>query len=239
MELTLGLAAVIGIAPAMIFMYTVLRKYTYPAVDRPFFNDPTFFGLFVVGMIAGTILFSVSTWFQLGTVVNAILFAVLEAMIILVVLNLRRFHGKSDTLFYGYGMGLGFGATMSMGMTYYLINIATGSGGSFGVTDYIILIVMAISKTMILGAVGLNIGEGVARLRLVEFTAQAIFFNMIYQLVTVLWLIYPEQSYGYLALAAALVLAAVYFYKTSFRDIPKVVRDVLRQEGQRRDDIPK
>ncbi|HKM09816.1 MAG TPA: hypothetical protein VJX93_04955 [Candidatus Methanomethylophilaceae archaeon] len=239
MELTLGFAAVIGIAPAMILMYAVLKRYTYPATDRPFFNDPTFFGLFVVGMIAGTIVFSVYTYFWGNTFTNAILFAVLEAMIILVVLNLRRFHGKSDTLFYGYGMGLGFGATMSMGMTYYLITIVTNAGGTVGALDYLILIIMAISKTMMLSTVGLNIGEGVARLRLIEFTAQAIFFNMVYQLVMVPWFIYSEQLYGYLALVAGLVIAAIYFYKTTSKDIPKVIRDVLRQEGQKRNDIPK
>ena len=53
MDLNFGLAALIGIAPAMILMYAVLRKYTYPAVEKPFFSDPYFFGLFVVGMIAG------------------------------------------------------------------------------------------------------------------------------------------------------------------------------------------
>ncbi|MGE4577221.1 MAG: hypothetical protein AB7D42_01660, partial [Candidatus Methanomethylophilaceae archaeon] len=120
MELTFGLAAVIGVAPAMIMMYAVLRKYTYPAVKNPFFSDPTFFKLFVVGLIAGTVLFSVYTYFWGNVMINAIMFSLLECLILLVVLNLKRFHRKSDTVFYGYGLGLGLGATMSMGMTYYL-----------------------------------------------------------------------------------------------------------------------
>ena len=61
MQLTFGLAAAIGIGPAMIMMYAVLRKYTYPAVKNPFFSAPTFFMLFVIGLIAGTVLFSAYT----------------------------------------------------------------------------------------------------------------------------------------------------------------------------------
>ncbi len=239
MDLTLGLAAVIGIAPAMALMYIVLKKYTYPAVEKPFFSDPSFFGLFVVGMISGTVLFAVYTYFWGNVIINAILFAVLEAMIILVVLNLRRFHGKSDTVFYGYGLGLGFGATMSMGMIYFLMAIVTSSGESVDASGYIILMVMAISKTLILSSVGLTIGEGIAKLRLMEFTAQAILVNMVYQLVMVPWFMYSGQWSGYLALILGLIIGLAYFYKTAFVDLPNVIRMVLRQEGKKRNDIPK
>lgn len=239
MDMTLGLAAVIGIAPAMILMYAVLRKYTYPAVEKPFFSDPSFFGLFVIGMISGTILFAVYTYFWGSVIINAILFAILECMIVLVILNLKRFHGKSDTVFYGYGIGLGFGATMSMGMIYFLMASVTSLGESVDASGYLILMVMAISKTLILSSVGLNIGEGVAKFRLMEFTAQAILVNMVYQLVMVPWFMYSGEWSGYLALLLGLVIALAYFYKSAFVDLPKVIRMVLRQEGKKRNDIPK
>ena len=233
-----GLAALLGIAPAMILMYVVLKKYTYPAVERPFFSDPSFFGLFVVGMISGTILFAVYANLSINIFVKSISFAILECMILLVVLNLKRFHRKSDTVFYGYGLGLGFGATMSMGMIYFLmVNII--SGDQLGALDYLILITMGISKTLILSSIGLTIGEGVAKLRLMEFTAQAIFVNMVYQLVMVPWFMYPGEWAGYLALVLGLVIAIAYFYKTAFVDLPNVIRMVLRQEGKKRNDVPK
>ncbi|MEA4977109.1 MAG: hypothetical protein VB016_00930 [Methanomassiliicoccaceae archaeon] len=235
MELTFGLAAVIGIAPAMIMMYAVLRKYTYPAVKNPFFSDPTFFMLFVVGLIAGTVLFSVYTYFWGNVVINAIMFSLLECLILLVVLNLKKFHGKSDTVFYGYGLGLGLGATMSMGMTYYLLELA----GSIDAPGIVILIIMAVSKTMVLGAAGLTVGEAVAKTRIAEFTAQAVLVNMVFQLVLVPWFMYSEGFGAYLALAMSLVIAAAYFYKTAFVSLPNVVREVLRQEGKKRDDIPR
>ena len=234
--MTYGLAALMGIAPAMILMYAVLRKYTYPAVEKPFFSDPSFFGLFVVGMISGTILFAVYTYFPVNLFVKAISFAILECMILLVVLNLKRFHGKSDTVFYGYGLGLGFGATMSMGMIYFVM---VNTGDNLVASGYLILMIYAISKTLILSAIGLTIGEGIAKLRLMEFTAQAIMVNMVYQIVMVQWFRYPEEWSGYLALILGLVIALAYFYKTAFVNLPNVIRMVLRQEGKKRNDIPK
>lgn len=160
-------------------------------------------------------------------------------MILLVILNLRRFHGKSDTVFYGYGLGLGFGATMSVGMSYFLISIASSVGDAMGASDYAILVILTISKTMLLSAAGLTVGEGVAKLRILEFTAQAIFVNMIYHIVMVPWFKYPGEWSGMLALALGLIIAFAYLYKTAFSNLPKVVRAVLRQEGSHRDDIPK
>lgn len=235
MEAALGIAAVIGIAPAMALMYLVLRKYTYPVAERPFFSDPIFFSLFVAGLIAGTILFAVYTYFWGAALLNAILFAILETIIILVVLNLKRFHGKSDTIFYGYGMGLGLGATMSMGMAYSLTKIA----GTTDLSSVLILIIMSISKTLILGAVGLNVGEAVAKLRLLEFTSQAAVVNMIYHLVLVPWFMGSGSIYSYMALALGFAVSAVYFYKMAFVSLPYTVRAVLKQEGKKRKDIPK
>ena len=235
MEATLGIAAVIGIAPAMALMYLVLRKYTYPAVEKPFFSDPIFFSLFVVGMVAGTVLFAVYTYFWGAALLNAILFAVLETMVILVVLNLKRFHYKSDTVFYGYGIGLGLGATMSMGMAYYLMKIA----GTVDPSAVFILTVMSVSKTFLLGAAGLNVGEAIAKLRIVEFTSQAMIANIVYQLVLVPWFTGSGSFYSYLALALGFIISAAYFYKMALVTLPSIVRTVLKQEGRKRNDIPK
>jgi len=239
MQMVLGFASIIGIAPAMILMYLVLRKYTYPAVEKPFFSDPYFFGLFVVGMISGTILFAVYTYFWGNAIISALLFGVLEVMVILVILNLRRFHGKSDTVFYGYGLGLGFGATMAVGMSYYLISVSSSAGEALGALDYVILVILTISKTMLLSAAGLTVGEGVAKLRILEFTSQAVLVNMIYHIVMVPWFSNPGQWIGTLSLFLGLIIAIAYFYKTAFSDLPNVVRAVLRQEGSKRGDVPK
>ena len=45
------LAALIGFAPPVALMFISLRNYTYPKVEKPYFSDPTFFGMFAVGSV--------------------------------------------------------------------------------------------------------------------------------------------------------------------------------------------
>ena len=51
MDMSMGIAGAIALGAALILMYVVLRKYTYPAVEQPFFSDPSLFILFTVGLI--------------------------------------------------------------------------------------------------------------------------------------------------------------------------------------------
>ncbi|MDR0888110.1 MAG: hypothetical protein LBM39_02870, partial [Candidatus Methanoplasma sp.] len=102
-------AAVMAFAPTLILMYVVLKNYTYPKVEQPFFSDPTLFGLFAVGLIAGTLLFAAYTWFDPSNMIYMILFAAIQCFALVAIINLKRFHGKSDSVFYGFGLGLGVG----------------------------------------------------------------------------------------------------------------------------------
>ena len=106
MDMIFGLAMVLGIGPALILMYLGVRNYTYPRVEQPFFSDPRFFMLLVVGMIAGSVLFFALRVLGFTTnVVYMVLMAVIEVMAMVVVMNLKRFRGQSDSIFYGYALG--------------------------------------------------------------------------------------------------------------------------------------
>jgi hypothetical protein len=104
MDYSMAIAAVFGLAPAVALMYFVLKKYTYPAVERPFFSDPTLFGTFAVGLVVGTVLFVVYSYFDRASLITAVAFAMIFELIKMVILNMKRFQGKSDTVFYGYGL---------------------------------------------------------------------------------------------------------------------------------------
>ena len=51
MDMSMGIAGAAALGAALVLMYVVLRKYTYPAVEQPFFSDPSLFILFTVGLI--------------------------------------------------------------------------------------------------------------------------------------------------------------------------------------------
>ena len=240
MDQNMILAAILGFGVALALMYLVLRKYTYPAVEEPFFSDPAFFKLFTVGLIAGTGIFIAYTFFNgaWGSIFVALMFALVSELAKLIVLNLRRFHGKSDSLFYGFGLGIGVGCTFSFGFIFY----ASSSVDELGMGDaslWIFFALYALHTVLIHTATGLTIGEGIAKRRPFEFLLQALIISVAYQLlISQLWSGY-DGALLYAFIILPLLLAAGYFYHTVYVRLPNVIREVLRQEGKSRKDIPR
>lgn len=236
MDTLLYIAALMAFAPALLLMYAILRKYTYPAVQQPFFSDPSFFILFAVGLVAGTLLFALYTYLM-ATLMYVMLFSVLLVLAFMAILNLKRYHGKSDTVFYGYGLGLGVGCTFAFGFIYYLSKIA--GVGSSGFTDYVELFLLALSLLMTISAIGTTIGEGVARLRITEFLLKGILMSVAFFVIFYAALAAAGTWMYYLGIAASVLVSAGMFYKTLVKDLSRVVREVLKMEGKKRDDLPK
>ena len=239
MNYLFGLAAVFAFAPALLLMYGILRKYTYPAVEQPFFSDPYFFGLFTGGLIIGTVLLLVYTY-VLNFILYVLLYAVIQVLAVVIVLNLRRFRGKSDSVFYGFGVGLGAGAATAMGFIYYLI-IETGLvGESVDALTYVWLFVVGVSMVLQYAAVGTNVGEGIARHRPLQYASEAIVYNLVYMILLFMMMKYGTSwSMIFVFAAMALAVAAGYCYYADVLKLKNVVRDVLRMEGKKRDDLPK
>lgn len=242
MDLMLYAAGISAFAPTLILMYAVLRKYTYPAVEQPFFSDPTFFKFFVIGLIGGTLLFAVYTYLSWLNMVHMVLFASIQCLAMVAVMNLKRFHGKSDSVFYGYGLGLGMGCAMAFGTIFFIgSTIMDVEGDAAGAADYIGLFLIALSYIFIISGIGTTIGEGIARLRPMEFALQAIFVNVVFSLI--MWAAYTNSGNSellfYACIFLALIVAAVYFYYIMYAKLSGVVKDVLRMEGKTRKDVPK
>lgn len=238
MDWILGLAMVLGIGPALILMYLGVRKYTYPRVEQPFFSDPTFFMLLVVGMVAGSVLFfaMVAMGFA-SNFVYMVIMAAIEAMVLVVVMNLRRFRGKSDSVFYGYALGLGISCGLSTGIVF-----VTASTVETFDASVVVLILISVSMSLMLGACGTTVGEGIARHRVMEFALQAMIPLIIYNIILTVLLQGGELGgiVAYYACAViALVFGAVLYYRTMFQRLPQIVSEVLKMEGKKRNDIPK
>lgn len=243
MDLSFTIAGAVALGVALILMYVVLRKYTFPAVEEPFFSDPTLFILFTVGLIEGTILFVAYTYVMpyyssagVGLII-AIMFGIVTEMVKLVTLNLKRFAGKSDSIFYGFGLGLGMGAAMGFGMIYYLT-----SRTSMDAASWAIVLTLSLQNIFLHSGTGIRVGEGVARKSVMDYTMKALFFNIAFQL-----LVLPTFSISaandlywisYITLALAAILVVYNLYVTVWRKLPRIVDEVLRMEGKKRKDIP-
>ena len=244
MDWTFGIALLIGFVPVFIMMDTVMKNYTYPRVENPFFKDTTFFGLFTVGIVEGALIAVMINFFGLLESPLAIMFmimvAFIELMAMVVVLNLKRFRGKSDSIFYGYGLGLGMAGGMASGFVYLILMTAQASEGEFGfdATTAVISVILSFAMTLIFGSSGTNIGEGIARHIPMQFVMQAaiplVAFNMIFAIL---------PSTGGIVYIAALIfmlgIGAFFFYRNLMVNLPAIIREVLKMNGEKRDDIPK
>ena len=237
MDMIFGLAMVLGIGPALILMYLGVRNYTYPRVEQPFFSDARYFMLLVVGMIAGSVLFFALRVLGFTTnVVYMVLMAVIEVMAMVVVMNLKRFRGQSDSIFYGYALGLGMSCGLSTGIVFVVASTIETIDASVAV-----IVLMSVSFSLMLGAVGTTVGEGIARHRVMEFALQAAIPAIIFNIL--LWVLFQNpENYGvlyYVCLVVMVAVSAYMFYRTMYQRLPQIVREVLKMEGKKRDDIPK
>ena len=239
MDMMFGLAMVLGIGPALAMMYLIVRNYTYPKVEQPFFSDASFFLLFFVGLVAGSALFFAMRVLGFASnIIYMVLMSVIEVMAMVVIMNLKRFRGKSDSVFYGYALGLGIASGMSMGICYSMAVLLDDIGLDASI---VILFVIAITIVLIMGACGTNVGEGIARHRVMEFSLQALLLLVAYNMLLT-GLIQNGDSGGVMFYACAIlmvVLSVAYFYRTLMIKLPGVVREVLKMEGKKRSDIPK
>ncbi len=242
MDWILGLAMILGIGPALALMFLGVRNYTYPRVEQPFFSDPTFFSMLVVGMVAGSILFFAMVALGFATnMVLMVLMAVVESMAMVVIMNLKRFRGKSDSVFYGYALGLGMSCGMSTGICFVTASTIASSSDSIDISA-VILVVISVTMSMILGSAGTNVGEGIARHRVMEFALQAAIPLIVYNILLTVMLHGGDiggSAVYYLSAVVAVLFAVMVYSRTMVKQLPGVVRDVLKMEGKRRDDIPK
>lgn len=240
MAYTMVLALAMAAVPALVMFYYVLRGYTYPAVEEPFFKDSTVITLLVVGLIEGFLIAAFYTMFEWTNPLYGVAFAFIQTVAVLLVLNLRRFHGKSDTVFYGYALGLGQGAGMSYGMVSLFINAAGGIDGMDGLS-WAVAVMFLVMQLSLLSSIGANIGEGVARLRIGEFTMQAMLVNVAGMLLWTFVSTLSADNNILWVLPAVLMLAlgVYYFYRTVYNGLSGVVADVLRLEGRKRGDLPR
>ncbi len=225
---TFYIAAALAFIPALLLMYVFLRPYTYPATERPYFSDPSFFWLFAIGLVAGTILFLVYT-FIANSFITVIVYSLVQVMTVVVVMNLKRYRGKSDSIFYGFGFGLGAGATTGMGLIYWFSTSATLIESSLSVVDYVFLFILSMAMIFQYSAVGITVGDGIARHIPMQYAVQAMIYNVVFWVVFAISLMNSAtEIYLYGVAVMCLIISSMYLMYTYKKEIPAIIADVDR-----------
>jgi len=228
MDWQMLVAAALGVGPALALMFWTLRDFTYPKVERPFFDDRKLFLMLAVGMVFGVLIYVVQSYFDLGFLLFALLFAVLEELIKFVFLNIPRFQRKLDTSFYGYSLGLGIGSTMAFGAVF----ITLQQSEDLGLDGWLIAFILAIQLVLLHSSTGAMIGTGVARGEVWGYFAQAGLLHIGVNLLMAVPLNYGSGLLGWAGLILAILLV-VYYYRQVHRNLlPAMVRDATaRMKG--------
>jgi hypothetical protein len=228
MNTDMFIAGAVGFAPAIVLMYYTLKDYTYPAVEKPFFDDRKAFGIFAVGLVLGTIIYAVQTYFSMTIIIVALAFAVLEELVRLVILNFPKFQGKLDTSFYGTTLGLGMGATMGFGAVY----ITIGQLGELSPLSWVVLIVIAVQFVLLNGGNGMNIGIGAARKMPWPYFAQAVLVHLAYNMLMIPFFS-GDELLGYPLFILATVILILSFYQSWKRFLPDLVAEQVSRYEKR------
>lgn len=114
-QVDFGVALILGIAPALGFLWWSVRRYDIPFTQYRLFDDRKLFGSFAVGMIFGVLVSYLRLLIGGVDFVSSILIflAILltEELFKVVYLNRRGYRERFDTTFYGLALGVGSSAT--------------------------------------------------------------------------------------------------------------------------------
>ncbi len=217
------IAAAIGFAPAILLLLFSLQDYTYPRVEKPYFDDRKLFGLFAVGIALGAVILLIQRQFPLEGLLVVLFF---EEALKLIILNLPRFQKKVDTPFYGISLGLGMGSTIALGtVTFDIQNVGLDAA------SLIILVIVSIQSSLLQGATGGTIGIGVGRGRPWPFFAQAVIVHLAYVLLMFPFYLIPfnqgETLLGYVSFGLATIFLASYFWYFRFNLLTKFISEAL------------
>lgn len=224
-------AGVLGFGPAMVLLYFTLKNYTYPKVEKPFFDDRKLFAFFALGVVLGMVIYAFETWGSLVSSSYTILllimgFALMEELMKLVILNFPRFQKKVDTAFYGLSMGLGIAATYTFAKVYVFLN---DIGGKPQVADLAVASMLGLLFVLLHGSTTALIGIGVARGDVNGYFPEALLIHIGFALM------YESFFAGILSepwnLIGLVGAAAVAFY--GYRKVHTLSLPVLIQDAKR------
>jgi hypothetical protein len=222
-------AGMMGFGPAMTLLFFTLRNYTYPKVEKPFFDDRKLFAFFALGVVLGMVIYAFETWGQLISSSYTILllimgFALMEELMKLVILNFPRFQKKVDTAFYGLAMGLGIAATYTFAQVYVFLN---DLGGKPQAVELAFAAILGLLFVLLHGSTTTLIGIGVARGDVNGYFPEALLIHIGFALMYESFFIISEP-WNLIGIAGA---AAVAFY--GYRKIHTLSLPVLIQDAKR------
>lgn len=225
------ISGAIGLTPALVLLFFTLRDYTFPAVEKPYFDDRKVFIFLSFGMIAGSIFFLMESAFGTTNILYVVLVVIVEEMLKFIIFNSRKYSGHIDTTFYAFSFGIGAASIITVGNTYIALTSAVAKT-SLTAIGILLLIIYGFMIAFMWGSTSAIIGLGAAKKEPVHYTVQAIMVHLFYSIVLVPFYLNLEP-WSYLSFAAVAIFMLYVFWQTYGYIIPSTIPYEARPEKWR------
>jgi len=221
-------SGVAGFAPALALLFYTLRNYTYPRVDKPYFDDRKIFAFFALGIVLGMIMFAFEVYGQSASAEETLIalvlgFALMEELLKLVILNFPRFQRKVDTAFYGLSMGLGISSTFTFATVYSSL-LGLEDPGALEMAAWSLF---GLQFVLMHGSTTALIGIGVARGKVKPYFSEAVLIHLGYGLLMIPFFD-PHPPFDIIGLAAATAVVVYGYQKVHRLSLPVLVADAKK-----------
>lgn len=223
----------LGILPGLLVLWTSLRRFDRPHVERTLFDDRRVFGSLAVGLVFGTFASVAAVLLprvDLLSSVEAIAVTLLfEESFKLAWLNRRVYRGRFDTTFYGVPLGVGAAASG-------VVAAAWLSQSRLYVPETLaLLIVYSFGLSLVNVDTGALIGFGASRGDTWRAFLRALAVRVGHGLFLVPFLLGDQVGEPYAALSAATALgfAFIVYYYVYRVILPGTLPEEIRREIRR------
>jgi hypothetical protein len=212
-------------------LWYTLGKYDYPHVEKTLFDARWVFLLLAVGIVFGMIVTMLDASIikppdLIVIIVLAFGFATFEEMFKFIVLNLKKFQIRFDTVFYGFSLGVGLSSTFVLSHVYATI----GGASSVSIATWLTLIIYSIILCLLHGSTGSIIGLGAAKGRPWHYFVEAMVIRafFIIVLIPVIANIGGEWA-SIISLIAAFLLAILIYRMVATDIIPSAIPKEIKR----------
>lgn len=219
-------AAIAGFGPSIALLYFTMSEYTFPKVKQPFFDDSKIFKFFALGIALGMVIFALEEWSRPTgetLVVLVVLYAVMEELLKLVILNFPRFQRRIDTAFYGLAFGLGIATTYTFASVYVSL-LDQDDPGLFEMIAYSLI---GLQFVLMHGSTTTMIGIGVVRRDIKGYFSEALLVHLGYNLLMIP-LFSLGEPWNIMGVGAASALVVYAYYRVHVQSLPALIRDAKR-----------
>jgi len=210
----------LGVIPALVILYIVLKDYD------GYYKEKTIFIMFVTGIVFGVI--TATTRYIINPfpylIVYIVAFAFFEQLFKTIVLNIRSFQGKKETVIYGLTLGLGFGSAF----TPFLIVMSSRVSNE---ASFIAMVGFgSISFIFFHAATAVYIAYGIYRFRLTKYLIAAVLLQLPFNILVDATRIY-NNPYLMLSNLLLVLYGVILFYYVAKKIIPKIKIESRKRGG--------